>query len=257
MPQPTPAQKAPPPAPQATPPALDNAAVLKVFKAGLSEDVIIAMINGQPGKYSVSPDDLIALKTAGVSEKIIAAMVNKTAQPVPTPAPDAAGGGVASQAANPNELLLLDATPVRLRLSRNLSSADAQTGETVDFEVLDEVKVNDVLVIARGATAIATVTEAEHKKRMARGGKLDVNIDYVRIVNGDKVALRAVKETRGGGHTGAMTGGMVATAIVFFPAAPFFLFMHGKDTTIPKGTEITAYVNGDIKLDREKLRPTK
>ncbi len=88
---------------------------------------------------------------------------------------------------------------------------------------------------------------------MARGGKLDLNIDYVRLVNGDKVTLRAVKEVKGGGHTGAMTGGMVATAIVFFPAAPFFLFMHGKDVTIPKGIEITAYVDGDIKLDRAKF----
>ena len=101
------------------------------------------------------------------------------------------------------------------------------------------------------------MTEAEHKKRMARGGKLNVNIDYVRIINGEKLAVRAVKESSGGGHTGAMTGGMVATAIVFFPAAPFFLFMHGKDTTIPKGTEITAYVDGEIKLDREKLKATK
>ena len=150
-----------------------------------------------------------------------------------------------------------DATPVRLRLGRNLSSADAHVGESVDFEVLEDVAVDDILVIPRGATAIATVTQAEHKRRMARGGKLDVNIDYVRIANGDKIALRAVKETSGGGHTGAMTGGMVATAIVFFPAAPFFLFMHGKDTTIPKGTEITAYVNGEIKLDREKLKVTK
>jgi hypothetical protein len=48
---------------------------------------------------------------------------------------------------------------------------------------------------------------------------------------------------------------MVATSIVFFPAAPFFLFMHGKDTSIPKGTEITAYVNGDVKLDIAKFQP--
>ena len=27
-----------------------------------------------------------------------------------------------------------------------------------------------------------------------------------------------------------------------------------KDTVIPKGTEITAYVNGDIKLEREKFK---
>ena len=65
--------------------------------------------------------------------------------------------------------------------------------------------------------------------------------------------MRAVKETQGGGHTGAMTGAIVATAIVFFPAAPFFLFMHGKDTTIPKGTEITAYINGDIPLDPKRF----
>ena len=59
---------------------------------------------------------------------------------------------------------------------------------------------------------------------------------------------------KGGGHTGAMVGGMVATSIVFFPAAPFFLFMHGKDISIPKGTEITAYVNGDMKLDIAKFQ---
>lgn len=152
-----------------------------------------------------------------------------------------------------DEFVLHDATPVRLRLTRNLSSADCRVGENADFEVLDDVKIGEFLVIARGATAIATVTEAQSKRRMARGGKLDVNIDYVRLIDDEKVALRAVKEVKGGGHTGAMTGGMVASAIVFFPAAPFFLFMHGKDITIPKGTEITAYVNGEIKLDPTKF----
>jgi hypothetical protein len=154
-------------------------------------------------------------------------------------------------------LILHDATPVRLRLTRNLSSADATTGETVDFEVLEDLKLDGFLIVARGGTAIATVTQAQHKRRMARGGKLDVNIDYVRLVNGDKVALRAVKETSGGGHTGAMTGAIVATSLVFLPAAPFFLFMHGKDVTIPKGTEISAYVSGEIKLDRENFKPAK
>lgn len=39
------------------------------------------------------------------------------------------------------EAVLQDGTPVRLRLSRNLSSADAKEGETVDFEVLEEVRL--------------------------------------------------------------------------------------------------------------------
>ncbi len=81
-----------------------------------------------------------------------------------------------------------------------------------------------------------------------------MNIDSVRLADGEKVALRAVKEVKGGGHTGAMTGAMVGTAIVFFPAAPLFLFMHGKDITIPKGTEVTAYINGNVPIDSAKFQ---
>lgn len=68
------------------------------------------------------------------------------------------------------------------------------------------------------------------------------HIDYVRLADGEKAALKATEGGKAGGHTGAMTGAMVATSIVFFPAAPLFLFMHGKDFVIPKGTEITAYI---------------
>jgi hypothetical protein len=49
-----------------------------------------------------------------------------------------------------------------------------------------------------------------------------------------------------------MTGAMVATGILFFPAAPLFLFMHGKDITIPKGHEITVYTNTDFDLSKSK-----
>ena len=148
---------------------------------------------------------------------------------------------------------LEDSTPVKLRINRNISSADAQVNETVDFEVLEEVKVHDVVVIPRGGTAWATVTEAQPKRRMGRAGKLNINIDNVRLASGEKVALRAVKDVKGGGHQGAITGAIVATSIVFFPAAPLFLLVHGKDITIPKGTEITAYTNGDIPLDPKKF----
>jgi hypothetical protein len=143
----------------------------------------------------------------------------------------------------------MDGTPVKLRLSQTISSADARVGQEVPFEVVEDVQVNGVNVLPKGSSAIATVTEAEHKKRMGRGGKLDISITYARLSDNERVALRAMKETKGGGHVGAMTGAMVATSIVFFPAAPLFLFMHGKDTTIPQGTEITAFVDGDMHLD--------
>jgi hypothetical protein len=159
-----------------------------------------------------------------------------------------------SAATPPKGFLLEDGTPVHLVLSENLSSADAVTGQTVEFEVVDDVIVNGLLVIPRGATAWATVTDAEHKRRMGRAGKLDINIDKVRLADGEKAMLRAVKDAKGGTHTGAMVGGMVATSLVLLPAAPLFLLMHGKDVTIPKGTNINAFVQGDMTLDQSKFQ---
>jgi hypothetical protein len=161
---------------------------------------------------------------------------------------------LAGQSIAQTDFILEDGTPVRLRIARTVSSADAQVGETVDFEVLEEIKVGDMVVIPKGGLAWATVTGAQSKRRMARGGKLDMNLDSVRLIDGEKTALRAVKDVKGGGHTGAMTGAIVATSIVFWPAAPFFLLMHGKDITVPKGTEITAYINGDFHLGSGKLQ---
>jgi hypothetical protein len=144
---------------------------------------------------------------------------------------------------------------VTLRLGRSLSSADAHAGDRVDFEVAEEISVNRIVVIPKDSPASGTVIAAHKKRRMGRAGKLDVSIDSVQLADGEKVTLRAVKESQGGSHTGIMAGGMVATSLIVWPAAPVFLLMHGKDVTIPKGTEVTAYISGDVKLDPATFQP--
>ena len=57
--------------------SLTNETFLKLVKAGIGEDTIVGMINQQPGKYGLSADDIIALKRAGVSDRIMAAMIVK------------------------------------------------------------------------------------------------------------------------------------------------------------------------------------
>jgi hypothetical protein len=169
-------------------------------------------------------------------------------QPLPAPkTPAAAPQAVPS--APPPPHTLLDGTPVKLRLSQTISSANTKVGQEVPFEVVEDISVDQVVVLPKGTSAIATVTTSEHKKSMGRAGKLDIAISYSRLKDQEKVALRATQENKGGGHVGAMTGAIVATAIVFFPAAPLFLFIHGKDITIPQGTEITAFVEGDMRLN--------
>ena len=60
---------------------MDNAAVLKLKSAGLSDDLIAQTIAASPGHYDTSTDALIALKKDGVSDKVVGAMIAKNANP--------------------------------------------------------------------------------------------------------------------------------------------------------------------------------
>lgn len=59
--------------------ALNNDAIIKLVKAGLSDDLIVSTINAQQGSYDTSTDGIIALKTAGVSDKVVAAVIARSA----------------------------------------------------------------------------------------------------------------------------------------------------------------------------------
>src|SRR5215467_5954127 len=58
---------------------LTNADIIKMSKAGLGDDIIVTQIENSNNELDDSPDALIALKTAGVTQKVIAA-VQKAAQ---------------------------------------------------------------------------------------------------------------------------------------------------------------------------------
>ena len=86
------------------PPPIDNDAILRMAKAGLGDDILVQTIELRPGEYDTSPDALIALKLAGISDRVISTMqahgtglavrANRSGAlepPPPPPAPPPAG----------------------------------------------------------------------------------------------------------------------------------------------------------------------
>lgn len=55
--------------------ALNNDSIIKLVKAGLSDDLILSTINASNGTYDTSANGLIALKHAGASDRIVQAIV--------------------------------------------------------------------------------------------------------------------------------------------------------------------------------------
>jgi hypothetical protein len=86
--------------------SLNNDAVIKLVKAGLSDDLIVSTINSEPGSYDTSVDGIIALKAAGLSDKVVASIVAKaatsaTAVLVPTAVPASPSASAPTAQATP------------------------------------------------------------------------------------------------------------------------------------------------------------
>jgi len=152
--------------------------------------------------------------------------------PYDAPAPPAEA---APAPAPTGDLILRNGVQIRLRLVKTISSSAARVGDHVDFEVIEDVVIDGLSVVAKGAAGLGTVSEAEAKKRLGHGGKLGVTLNTVRLANGEQAAVRGYQEARG---VNSSTGTVLPLA-------------SGKDVAFLLGTEFTALVDGDVHLKRD------
>ena len=145
-------------------------------------------------------------------------------------------------------LIIPDGTPIKLRLSENISSAHARVGDNLDFVVVRDVSVGGFTVIPAGTIAHGSVTRVKGRRLLGIGGKVALKLDSVEMVNGDQVDLRARLEVKGRSRTKLMAAAMIATAFIFLPAAPIFALTRGHDSTVIKSTELTARFDGAASL---------
>jgi hypothetical protein len=66
--------------------SMNNDSIIKLCKAGLSDDLIVSTVKASPSNFDASADGIIALKTGGASDKVISAVVLKASSAVPATA---------------------------------------------------------------------------------------------------------------------------------------------------------------------------
>lgn len=141
---------------------------------------------------------------------------------------------------------LADGTPLKLKFKRSISSKDANLGETVEFEVAEDVLVGNKVVIAKGAPAKGKVTKVRGAGMLGRKGKLEIAVEEVTLVTGERVSIRGNQQA-GGGHA----GGIIAVAAVINPLA---LLFKGKQAVYEAGTEVPAFIDGNFALNQSRFK---
>src|SRR5580704_5992254 len=160
-------------------PPLNNASIVKMRTLHLSADVILAKIQSSPCEFETTPAALQKLKQAGVPDKVILAMVT---------APSAAAPPVTPKAPEIVEVKIPGGTPVDVTLSYVVSSDDAVEGRVVLMTVAQDVVVDGVTVIQRGAEAHGRVTTIKQPGFMGKPpGEFSWTMEYVTAVNGDHI----------------------------------------------------------------------
>jgi hypothetical protein len=227
---------------------LTNADVVSMTKQSIDPSLIVKDIQSSATDFDTSPQSLIELKNAGVDKTVIDAMLTAQAAK-PSAAVDAVRGAppVSGTAADPiapgcgvNGCLVREGTQVDLKFANALSSKTAHIGDTVEFQLDDDLKVGDSVVVQKGAHAVATVNDAKKSGMMGRPGELSVQIQYL-LVGSNHVRIRGTQGREGDSKTGAA----VALTVIFGPVG---LIKHGKNVVIPAGTPLMAYVDQDIWL---------
>lgn len=153
----------------------------------------------------------------------------------------------------PHLLVIPDGTPVKLQMVRTISSAHALAGDRLDFVVVKDVTAGGSTIVPAGAIASGSVVRVKGKRFLGIGGNVVIKLDSVALVTGDEVRLRARKEIKGISRTKLMVVEMIATGLIYLPASPVFLLSRGLDSTVLKGTEMTAYIDGNSLVEAAKL----
>ncbi len=139
------------------------------------------------------------------------------------------------------EVSVPDGTPIRLRFRRHVFSETAKEGDAVEFQVADDVYVENVIVISKGTLATGRITEAQRGRGYNRRAALNFDVSSVKSVGGAGIALRSIRHAYRGGRAtdGEMAANMIWSGVLGAS------MMKGEEFLLRSGTECSAFVDGD------------
>ena len=131
---------------------------------------------------------------------------------------------------------------IKLEFAEDLSSKTAKAGDVVKYKVADNVFVNDVLVLPKGAEGVGKVTKVVGPRMFGQDARIDVDNTRVKVFLGD-VAKQAAETVAGA--AGAAIGGMVVLGPVGIIGGAF---VTGKSVNIPAGSTTFVQVKADTDI---------
>ena len=146
------------------------------------------------------------------------------------------------------EVVIPAGTLVSIRFLNNLSSKESVSGETFNYQVGENIFVDNRLVISADSTGSGEITSAKKARILAQPGKLELNFKPITALDGTPIELimgeKAEEENKR--LYVAVGAGILGLIILSNPIGLVFgAMIPGKDVKIDEGTEMFLQVKED------------
>lgn len=134
-------------------------------------------------------------------------------------------------------------TIVPLQSINLVKAADVEEGQSVDFRVINDIKVGDDIAISKGTLVKGLVTEARKSTIAGTKGRLKISINNMILPNGDPIYFSNTNISLSGHNRTPLA---VVTALFVWPC----IFIPGSKAVMPLGYEVHATIasNSEITL---------
>ncbi|OGD13457.1 hypothetical protein A2V47_08825 [Candidatus Atribacteria bacterium RBG_19FT_COMBO_35_14] len=147
------------------------------------------------------------------------------------------------------EILIPAGTLVPIRFLSTLNSKNNKTGEIFDFQISENVFLDNKLIIPVNSKGIGEITQAKKATILSRPGKLEIEFKSVSTLGGTSLSLILGEEAEEENKRlyVAVGAGILGLIILSSPVGLIFgALVPGKNVKIEEGTEMFLQVKEDI-----------
>ncbi|MGA7851714.1 MAG: SH3 domain-containing protein [Candidatus Acidiferrales bacterium] len=204
---------------------ITNVNVMKMQGDHAAPDEIIAKINSSRCDFDTTPEGIHRLKIAGVSDRIVLAMLH-----APAAFPLVFADGTASA-----EATIPNGTSIEVAVSSDVLPSGLQEGSIVEMSVAQDVVIGGVTVVARGAEARGRVMAVRHAG-LGSAGEVVWFMQDVQAASGDRIPANFAPTQD------------ATVSVGDFAGYPFFMseFRKNGPAIAASGDHFSAVVSGNI-----------
>lgn len=127
---------------------------------------------------------------------------------------------------------------LKIIFTEEFSSRNNEVGDTVHFKAADNLYVDDVLVLPKGATGVGKIKKIRKPSAFGRDARIDIEFVYVYGVDGTRIPIYVGELAEQEAKT--VAAGVGASVVGCIALGPVGLiggaFVKGKQVVIPAGT---------------------